>query len=66
VDFLLDSTTLIDRFAHTGADDVSPGEIMMVECDLVMMNDLSGPVALRKSYARSCLFRDYHYRGHSS
>lgn len=52
--------------AHTEADDVSPGEIVMVECDLVMANDISDPVALRKSYARSRLFRNYHYRGHSS
>jgi 3-isopropylmalate/(R)-2-methylmalate dehydratase large subunit len=35
-------------FAHTEADDVSPGEIVMVRCDLVMANDVSGPVAFRQ------------------
>ena len=34
--------------AHTDATDVSPGEIVMVSCDLVMANDVSGPVAFRQ------------------
>lgn len=34
--------------AHTDADDVTPGEIVMVRCDLVMANDVSGPVAFRQ------------------
>ena len=33
---------------HTEADDVTPGEILMVRCDLVMANDVSGPVAFRQ------------------
>ncbi len=33
---------------HTDADDVTPGEIVMVRCDLVMANDVSGPVAFRQ------------------
>jgi 3-isopropylmalate/(R)-2-methylmalate dehydratase large subunit len=33
---------------HTEADDVTPGEIVMVRCDLVMANDVSGPVAFRQ------------------
>ena len=33
---------------HTDADDVAPGEIVMVRCDLVMANDVSGPVAFRQ------------------
>lgn len=28
--------------AHMEADDISRGEIVTVECDLVVMNDLSG------------------------
>jgi 3-isopropylmalate/(R)-2-methylmalate dehydratase large subunit len=34
--------------AHTDAEDVSPGEVVMVRCDLVMANDVSGPVAFRQ------------------
>jgi 3-isopropylmalate/(R)-2-methylmalate dehydratase large subunit len=34
--------------AHTDADDVTPGEVVMVSCDLVMANDVSGPVAFRQ------------------
>jgi 3-isopropylmalate/(R)-2-methylmalate dehydratase large subunit len=34
--------------AHTEAESVSPGEIVMVRCDLVMANDVSGPVAFRQ------------------
>ena len=33
---------------HTDADNVTPGEIVMVRCDLVMANDVSGPVAFRQ------------------
>ncbi len=34
--------------AHTDTDDVAPGEVVMVSCDLVMANDVSGPVAFRQ------------------
>jgi 3-isopropylmalate/(R)-2-methylmalate dehydratase large subunit len=33
--------------AHTDADDVRPGDVVMMRCDLVMANDVSGPVAFR-------------------
>lgn len=33
---------------HTDADDVRPGDIVLVRCDLVMANDVSGPVAFRQ------------------
>src|SRR6476646_5060965 len=33
--------------AHTDADEVAPGEIVMVRCDVVMTNDISGPMAFR-------------------
>ena len=33
--------------AHTDADDVSPGDVVMLRCDVVMANDVSGPVAFR-------------------
>ena len=33
---------------HTDADDIEPGEIIMVRCDVVMANDISGPVAFRE------------------
>lgn len=44
------SRTLAEKIllAHTEADDVAPGEILMVRCDLVMANDVSGPVAFRQ------------------
>ena len=32
---------------HADADDVSPGDVVMVRCDVVMANDVSGPVAFR-------------------
>jgi 3-isopropylmalate/(R)-2-methylmalate dehydratase large subunit len=32
---------------HTDPDDVRPGDVVMVRCDLVMANDVSGPVAFR-------------------
>lgn len=34
--------------AHGGADDLAPGDVVMVRCDLVMANDVSGPVAFRQ------------------
>ena len=42
--------TLVEKIllSHTKTEDVSPGEILMVECDLVMANDVSGPVAFRQ------------------
>ncbi len=33
--------------AHTETDEVAPGEIVMVRCDVVMTNDISGPMAFR-------------------
>jgi 3-isopropylmalate/(R)-2-methylmalate dehydratase large subunit len=33
--------------AHCDADDVKPGDLVMVRCDVVMANDVSGPVAFR-------------------
>jgi 3-isopropylmalate/(R)-2-methylmalate dehydratase large subunit len=33
--------------AHCDADDVRPGDIVTVRCDVVMANDVSGPVAFR-------------------
>jgi 3-isopropylmalate/(R)-2-methylmalate dehydratase large subunit len=33
--------------AHTDADEVAPGDIVMVRCDVVMTNDISGPMAFR-------------------
>ncbi len=41
--------TLVEKIlrAHTDAGEVSPGEIIMVRCDVVMANDVSGPVAFR-------------------
>ena len=33
--------------AHTDADAVSPGDVVMVDCDVVMTNDISGPMAFR-------------------
>ena len=33
--------------AHTDAGDVHPGDVVMLRCDLVMANDVSGPVAFR-------------------
>ena len=32
---------------HADADDVRPGDVVMVRCDVVMANDVSGPVAFR-------------------
>jgi 3-isopropylmalate/(R)-2-methylmalate dehydratase large subunit len=33
--------------AHTDADDIAPGDFVMVSCDVVMANDLSTPHAAR-------------------
>lgn len=33
--------------AHTEADSVTPGEVVMIDCDVVMTNDISGPMAFR-------------------
>src|SRR6266849_3220519 len=33
--------------AHSGVDDPRPGDVVMVRCDVVMANDVSGPVAFR-------------------
>ena len=33
--------------AHADRDDLAPGDIVRVRCDLVMANDISGPVAFR-------------------
>ncbi len=33
--------------AHTDADEIAPGDIVMVRCDVVMTNDVSGPMAFR-------------------
>jgi 3-isopropylmalate/(R)-2-methylmalate dehydratase large subunit len=33
--------------AHAEADDLAPGDIVMVRCDVVMTNDISGPIAFR-------------------
>jgi 3-isopropylmalate/(R)-2-methylmalate dehydratase large subunit len=32
---------------HADADDVRPGDVVMLRCDVVMANDVSGPVAFR-------------------
>ena len=34
--------------AHSDADDVVPGDTVMVECDVVMANDVSAPIAFRE------------------
>ena len=33
--------------AHCDADDVRPGDVVTIRCDVVMANDVSGPVAFR-------------------
>jgi 3-isopropylmalate/(R)-2-methylmalate dehydratase large subunit len=32
---------------HTDADEIAPGDVVMVRCDVVMANDVSGPIAFR-------------------
>jgi 3-isopropylmalate/(R)-2-methylmalate dehydratase large subunit len=41
--------TLVEKIllAHTESDTAAPGEIVMVRCDVVMTNDISGPMAFR-------------------
>ena len=41
--------TLVEKIllAHCDADDVKPGDVVTVRCDVVMANDVSGPVAFR-------------------
>src|SRR5512145_1848436 len=34
--------------AHADADELRPGDVVMVRCDIVMANDVSGPVAFRQ------------------
>jgi 3-isopropylmalate/(R)-2-methylmalate dehydratase large subunit len=34
--------------AHTDAEDLAPGDFAMVRCDVVMANDLGGPLAARE------------------
>ena len=33
--------------AHCDADDVTPGDLVMIRCDVVLTNDISGPMAFR-------------------
>ena len=33
--------------AHADVDDAAPGDVLMVQCDVVMTNDISGPIAFR-------------------
>jgi 3-isopropylmalate/(R)-2-methylmalate dehydratase large subunit len=33
--------------AHTDVDELAPGDIVMVACDVVLTNDISGPMAFR-------------------
>src|SRR4029453_3949681 len=33
--------------AHVDVDDVAPGDVVMVRCDVVLTNDISGPMAFR-------------------
>jgi 3-isopropylmalate/(R)-2-methylmalate dehydratase large subunit len=33
--------------AHSDVDDVRPGDVVMVRCDVVMTNDISGPMAFK-------------------
>src|SRR5450830_119069 len=34
--------------AHSDADQVEPGQVIMVRCDVVLANDVSGPMAFRQ------------------
>jgi 3-isopropylmalate/(R)-2-methylmalate dehydratase large subunit len=42
-------STLAEKIlaAHTDAAEVQPGDVVMVRCDVVLTNDISGPVAFR-------------------
>lgn len=33
--------------AHAGVETIAPGDVVMVRCDVVMTNDISGPIAFR-------------------
>jgi 3-isopropylmalate/(R)-2-methylmalate dehydratase large subunit len=33
--------------AHADVDDVAPGDVVMLRCDLVLTNDISGPMAIQ-------------------
>ena len=41
--------TLVEKIilAHVDETDLRPGDVVTVRCDLVMANDVSGPVAFR-------------------
>ena len=41
--------TLVEKIlhAHTDADAIVPGDVVMLRCDVVMTNDISGPMAFR-------------------
>jgi 3-isopropylmalate/(R)-2-methylmalate dehydratase large subunit len=41
--------TLVEKIllAHCDAEDVRPGDVVTIRCDVVMANDVSGPVAFR-------------------
>ena len=41
--------TLVEKIllAHTDASDLQPGDVVIVRCDVVMANDVSGPLAFR-------------------
>src|SRR4029079_3732423 len=41
--------TLVEKIllSHCDADDIRPGDVVTVRCDVVMANDVSGPVAFR-------------------
>src|SRR5256885_10039433 len=32
---------------HADVDDVAPGDVVMLRCDLVLTNDISGPMAIK-------------------
>lgn len=43
------SRTLAEKIllAHADVDDLAPGDVVTVRCDVVMTNDISGPIAFR-------------------
>ena len=43
------SRTLAEKIllAHADVDDLVPGDVVVVRCDVVMTNDISGPIAFR-------------------
>jgi len=34
---------------HADVDEVAPGDVVMLHCDLVLTNDISGPMAIEWS-----------------